>query len=47
MALVINTNIASVTAQRHLTESRADMERPWSACLQVNVLIQQWTMLLA
>jgi len=27
MALVINTNIASVTAQRHLTESRADMEQ--------------------
>jgi len=27
MALVINSNIASVTAQRHLTESRADMER--------------------
>ena len=27
MALVINANIASVTAQRHLTESRADMER--------------------
>jgi flagellin len=27
MALVINTNIASVTAQRHLTESRADMEK--------------------
>jgi flagellin len=26
MALVINTNIASVTAQRHLTESRLDME---------------------
>jgi flagellin len=27
MALVINTNIASVTAQRHLTESRLDMEQ--------------------
>ena len=27
MALVINSNIASVTAQRHLTESRADMEQ--------------------
>ena len=27
MALVINTNIASVTAQRHLTESRLDMEK--------------------
>jgi len=27
MALVINSNIASVTAQRHLTESRADMEK--------------------
>ena len=27
MALVINSNIASITAQRHLTESRADMER--------------------
>jgi len=27
MALVINTNIASVTAQRHLTESRAEMEQ--------------------
>jgi flagellin len=27
MALVINSNIASVTAQRHLTESRLDMEQ--------------------
>jgi flagellin len=27
MALVINSNIASVTAQRHLTESRAEMEQ--------------------
>jgi flagellin len=27
MALVINSNIASITAQRHLTESRADMEK--------------------
>jgi len=27
MALVINTNIASVTAQRHLTESRFEMEK--------------------
>jgi len=27
MALVINTNIASVTAQRHLTESRLDMQQ--------------------
>jgi len=27
MALVINTNIASVTAQRHLTESRLEMEK--------------------
>jgi flagellin len=27
MALVINSNIASITAQRHLTESRANMEQ--------------------
>jgi len=27
MAMVINSNIASVTAQRHLTESRLDMEQ--------------------
>jgi len=27
MALVINSNVPSVTAQRHLTESRADMEK--------------------
>ena len=26
MSMVINTNIASMTAQRHLTETRADME---------------------